>query len=267
MTDYAILLTGDENRWANATAEERAATFARHDAFTVALGERGHTVTGGAELEHSRGAKVVRGTRGAVSVTDGPYAGGGRGAAGRLLPGEHRRPRRPARRLRHPRRRRRRDRGAASASRRPRTRPDAVPPAHRVRRLDLAGVDGGATAGVRRRAPRLRAGGVRARSSSSRATLWPAPTGASRCGTPVTGGSAPKDRSRGGPPAAGETAEQIGGFYLIDVTDERAAQKAAQCLPRQYTVEVRPVDRDRRLRAQRPAGRRPVRVAASRVGA
>ena len=83
MTEYAILLAGDrahgeagENRWANATAEERAATFARHDRFTVALGERGHTVTGGAELEHSRGAKVVRGTSGAVSVTDGPYAWG-----------------------------------------------------------------------------------------------------------------------------------------------------------------------------------------------
>jgi hypothetical protein len=41
-------------------------------------------------------------------------------------------------------------------------------------------------------------------------------------------------------PLAGETAEQIGGFYLIDVPDERAAQKAARCLPRQYTVEVRP---------------------------
>ena len=83
MTEYAILLTGDrahgeagENRWANASPEERAATFARHDRFTVALGERGHTVTGGAELEHSRGAKVVRGTSGAVSVTDGPYAWG-----------------------------------------------------------------------------------------------------------------------------------------------------------------------------------------------
>jgi hypothetical protein len=38
-----------------------------------------------------------------------------------------------------------------------------------------------------------------------------------------------------------ETAEQIGGFYLIDVIDERAAQEAAQSLPRQYTLEVRPV--------------------------
>ena len=122
MTEYAILLTGDRAQakpgWANATAEERTATFARHDAFTVALGERGHTVTGGAELEHSRGAKVVRGTPGAVSVTDGPYAwappaAGEAATAWRLLPGQHRRPRRPARRLRHPRRRRRRHRGPA----------------------------------------------------------------------------------------------------------------------------------------------------------
>ena len=74
MTDYAILLTGDEDRWAKATEEQRAVTFARHDEFAKALGDRGHVVTGGAELAHSRGTKVVRGSRGAVSVTDGPYA-------------------------------------------------------------------------------------------------------------------------------------------------------------------------------------------------
>jgi hypothetical protein len=74
MTDYAILLTGDEERWANATEEQRAATFARHDEFSTALEKRGHSVTGGAELAHSRGTKLVRGSRGAVSVTDGPYA-------------------------------------------------------------------------------------------------------------------------------------------------------------------------------------------------
>ena len=38
-----------------------------------------------------------------------------------------------------------------------------------------------------------------------------------------------------------ETAEQIGGFYLLDLPDQQAAQDVAQCLPRQYTVEVRPV--------------------------
>jgi len=74
MTEYAILLTGDEDAWANATEEQRATTFARHDEFTRALGERGHEVYGGAELTHTKGGKVVRGTRGAVTVTDGPYA-------------------------------------------------------------------------------------------------------------------------------------------------------------------------------------------------
>ena len=76
--------------------------------------------------------------------------------------------------------------------------------------------------------------------ASSPETLWRARTGASRCGTPGTRGSAPKARSRGGTSACGGTAEQIGGFYLIDVPDDRAAQEAAQCLPRQYTVAVRP---------------------------
>lgn len=37
-----------------------------------------------------------------------------------------------------------------------------------------------------------------------------------------------------------ETVEQIGGFYLLDLPDEQAAQEVAQCLPRQYSVEVRP---------------------------
>ena len=79
-------------------------------------------------------------------------------------------------------------------------------------------------------------------------------TGASRCATTATGGSGPKGRSP-------ETAEQIGGFYLIDVPDERAAQEAAQCLPRQYTVEVRPsIDIDGYERSDPP--RRRVRVAA-----
>jgi hypothetical protein len=59
-------------------------------------------------------------------------------------------------------------------------------------------------------------------------------------------------------PLAGETAEQIGGFYLIDVTDERAAQEAAQCLPRPYTLEVRPViELDGYERSEPPVGATP----------
>jgi hypothetical protein len=73
MTEYAILLTGDEDRWAHASPEARSSTYVRHDEFSKALVERGHTITGGAELAHSKGAKVIRGTRGDVSVTDGPY--------------------------------------------------------------------------------------------------------------------------------------------------------------------------------------------------
>jgi hypothetical protein len=74
MTEYAILLPGDESRWAAATDEQRTATYARHGEFAAALAARGHTITGGAELTHSKDAKVVRGDAGNVTVTDGPYA-------------------------------------------------------------------------------------------------------------------------------------------------------------------------------------------------
>ena len=74
MTTYAVLLPGDESHWDNASAEERRAGYARHEAFAKALAERGHTVTGGAELTHSRGAKVLRRTGGELTVTEGPYA-------------------------------------------------------------------------------------------------------------------------------------------------------------------------------------------------
>ena len=74
MTTYAVLLPGDESYWDTASAEERQAGYARHEAFAKALAERGHTVTGGAELTHSRDAKVLRRTGDQLTVTDGPYA-------------------------------------------------------------------------------------------------------------------------------------------------------------------------------------------------
>jgi hypothetical protein len=74
MTTYAVLLPGDESHWDTASAEERRAGYARHEAFAKALAERGHTVTGGAELTHSRGAKVLRRTGDELTVTEGPYA-------------------------------------------------------------------------------------------------------------------------------------------------------------------------------------------------
>jgi hypothetical protein len=74
MTTYAVLLPGDESYWDTASPEDRQAGYARHEAFAKALAERGHTVTGGAELTHSRGTKVVRRVGEELAVTDGPYA-------------------------------------------------------------------------------------------------------------------------------------------------------------------------------------------------
>jgi hypothetical protein len=72
--DYAVLLPGDESSWAAADADQRAAVYDRHLEFMKLLAERGHQMIGGAELTPSQQAKVVRGSRGSVTVTDGPYA-------------------------------------------------------------------------------------------------------------------------------------------------------------------------------------------------
>ena len=75
MTEYVILLPGDESTWEQPTAEERAAMYGRHEEFARTLQARGHKVTGGAELTHSRTTKQVRSGPGdAVVITDGPYA-------------------------------------------------------------------------------------------------------------------------------------------------------------------------------------------------
>lgn len=72
-TTYAVLLQGDENLWESLPEAEQTAVFARHEAFATALAERGHTITGGAELTHSRRTTQVRLVDGAAVVTEGPY--------------------------------------------------------------------------------------------------------------------------------------------------------------------------------------------------
>jgi hypothetical protein len=74
MTEYVVLLPGNESAWASATEEQVAQMYARHGEFARLLAERGHKVVGGNELTHSGEAKVVRGDLDAVTVTDGPYA-------------------------------------------------------------------------------------------------------------------------------------------------------------------------------------------------
>ncbi len=75
MTEYVVLLPGDESQWAAASAADKEAMYAIHREFAQALEERGHKVTGGSELAHSREAKVLRtDADGNHTVTEGPYA-------------------------------------------------------------------------------------------------------------------------------------------------------------------------------------------------
>ena len=75
MTQYMILLPADEGRYASASTEERSRLTSAHGEFVQLLGERGHKMTGGAQLTPSGQARVVRGNAvDEVSVTDGPYA-------------------------------------------------------------------------------------------------------------------------------------------------------------------------------------------------
>lgn len=74
MARYVIFLPGDEDRWATASEQEKAAMYAAHDRFGAALGERGHTVVAGAELTHSRRATTLRAGGDGVVSTEGPFA-------------------------------------------------------------------------------------------------------------------------------------------------------------------------------------------------
>lgn len=72
MTDYVILLIGDDARWfEESTPEELEATFALHGQFAQALTEHGHQILGGEALMSSKQAKTVR--PGGGDVTDGPF--------------------------------------------------------------------------------------------------------------------------------------------------------------------------------------------------
>jgi hypothetical protein len=75
VTTYVVLLPGDESTWESTPQAEKERVYGIHREFAAALEERGHRVTGGAELAHSREAKVLRtDAEGQQTVTDGPYA-------------------------------------------------------------------------------------------------------------------------------------------------------------------------------------------------
>src|SRR4051794_6719186 len=75
MTEYVVLLPGDESAWAAATEDQRQATYQQHREFAKLLEERGHRVTGRSKLASSQEDKTLRTySDGNQSVTDGPYS-------------------------------------------------------------------------------------------------------------------------------------------------------------------------------------------------
>ncbi|GAA1531510.1 YciI family protein [Nocardioides humi] len=73
MTEYVVLLTGDEKAWEAASPAEQAAMYDQHGEFSRLLEERGHRITGGAQLDSSRTARVVRPSGDGTVLTEGPY--------------------------------------------------------------------------------------------------------------------------------------------------------------------------------------------------
>lgn len=72
---YVVLLHGDEQVWADADEAARAEAYALHGRFVELCTQRGHTITGGAELAPAATSRLVRVTErgGAPVVTDGPF--------------------------------------------------------------------------------------------------------------------------------------------------------------------------------------------------
>ena len=55
MTEYIVLIPGNEAEWAKADEADRTRVYGMHQKFAEALAERGHKVVAGAELAASPG--------------------------------------------------------------------------------------------------------------------------------------------------------------------------------------------------------------------
>ena len=72
MTEYVVLIVGDADRWwTSMSMKERHEGYAEYARFGEQLAERGHKVTGGAELKSSTEARTVQ--PGSLALTEGPY--------------------------------------------------------------------------------------------------------------------------------------------------------------------------------------------------
>lgn len=73
MNEYVVLIVGDGDRWWTTMSEqERTDGYAEYGRFAQQLGERGHRIVGGAELQQSSTIRTVH--PGGTTVTDGPFA-------------------------------------------------------------------------------------------------------------------------------------------------------------------------------------------------
>ena len=72
MTEYVVLIVGDADRWwSSMSLKERQDGYVEYARFGQQLSERGHLITGGAELKGTAEARTVQ--PGGSTVTDGPY--------------------------------------------------------------------------------------------------------------------------------------------------------------------------------------------------
>jgi hypothetical protein len=76
MPQYVVFaVDDDENAWEGASDQVREETYAADQRFGKLLEERGGRIVGGADLTHSRNARVLtKDDAGEVLVTEGPYA-------------------------------------------------------------------------------------------------------------------------------------------------------------------------------------------------
>ena len=73
MTEYVVLIVGDADRWwTTMNEEQRKAGYAEYERFGAELTQRGHKITGGAELHGMGEAKAI--PPGGGPATDGPFA-------------------------------------------------------------------------------------------------------------------------------------------------------------------------------------------------
>jgi hypothetical protein len=74
MAKYVVLIPGNEDTWESTSQEDKERVYHAHTEFAKLLADRGHRFVEGAELAHSRDARIVSGSVDDVTVTDGPFA-------------------------------------------------------------------------------------------------------------------------------------------------------------------------------------------------